>query len=76
MNLNRLIALGIRKGWRQGILEGNRAWLLIGAVALGARTVSRLAEREEVLVFRDIIGPDTRLLITSSQDDLYGGRTH
>ncbi len=43
MNLNRLIALGIRKGWRQGILGGNRTWLLIGAVALSARTVSRLA---------------------------------
>ncbi|HEY2302983.1 MAG TPA: hypothetical protein VGH66_13885 [Acidimicrobiales bacterium] len=76
MNLNRLIALGIRKGWRQGILGGNRTWLLIGAVALSARTVSRLAQREEILVFRDVIGPDTRLLISSSQDDLEGWRTH
>ena len=74
--MNRLIALGIRKGWRQGVLEGNRTWMLIGAVALGARTVSRLAQREEILVFRQVIGPNTGLFITNSRDDLEGWRTH
>lgn len=50
MNLNRLIAVALSKGWREGILKGSRPWMIIGGAALAIRLLQRLADRERVIV--------------------------
>ena len=67
--MNRLIRLGIRQGWRRGILEGRRPWLVLGAVALGARAMQRLAGRTEDVVYREELGAGAGLLITQLRED-------
>jgi hypothetical protein len=67
--MNRLIRLGIRQGWRRGLLEGRRTWLVIGAVALSARAMQRLAGRREDVVYRETLGPGGALLITHLRED-------
>ncbi|MDQ1412169.1 MAG: hypothetical protein QOE07_757, partial [Acidimicrobiaceae bacterium] len=36
-----LIRLGIRRGWRNGVVNGNKAWLYAGAAALLLRMLGR-----------------------------------
>jgi hypothetical protein len=67
--MNRLIRLGIRQGWRRGLLEGRRTWLVIGAVALSARVMQRLGGRREDVVYRETLGPGAALLITHLRED-------
>jgi hypothetical protein len=50
--VNRLIAVAISKGWREGVLRGSRPWLIAGGVALTVRLLQRAAERERVVVYR------------------------
>jgi hypothetical protein len=63
--MNRLIRLGIRQGWRRGILEGRRTWLVVGAVALSARAVQRLAGRQEQVVYRETLDVGSGVLISN-----------
>jgi hypothetical protein len=70
--MNRLIRLGIRQGWRRGILEGRRTWLVLGAVALSARALQRLAGRSEDVVYREELGAGSGLLITNLREDRGG----
>jgi hypothetical protein len=67
--MNRLIRLGIRQGWRRGLLEGKRTWLVVGAVALSARVMQRLAARSEDVVYRETLDPGGALLITHLRED-------
>jgi hypothetical protein len=62
--MNRLIGLGLRRGWRQGVLEGNRAWLLVGGLALTMRVIQRMAGREEKVVYSEQLRPGETLVIT------------
>jgi hypothetical protein len=72
--MNRLIRLGIRQGWRRGLLEGKRTWLVVGAVALSARVMQRLAARSEDVVYREHLEPGGALLITHLREDRGGNR--
>jgi hypothetical protein len=62
--MNRLIGLGLRRGWRQGVLEGNRAWLLVGGLALTMRVIQRMAGKEEKVVYSEQLRPGETLVIT------------
>lgn len=48
--MNKLLRAGMRYGWKRGVVDGNRAWLVVGAAALvghlGRRAMTR---RDEVL---------------------------
>jgi hypothetical protein len=62
--MNWLIRLAMRRGWRQGVLNGERVWLAVGAVALLLRMFQRAAAREESVVYREVLQPGERLVIT------------
>jgi len=72
--MNRLIRLGIRQGWRRGILEGRRTWLVVGGLALGARLLQRLGGREEQLVYRENLEVGSAVLITNLPEERGGKR--
>jgi len=55
--VDRAIRVGIRRGWDRGLGEGNRVWLILGAVALLARLGSRALRREPEIVFSQQISP-------------------
>lgn len=62
--MNTLIRLGLRRGWRDGILNGHRGWLAVGAVALLARMLVRAMEKEESVVYHEVLQPGQRIVIT------------
>ncbi|MDQ6614198.1 MAG: hypothetical protein M3083_05505 [Actinomycetota bacterium] len=62
--MNWLIALALRRGWRHGVLNGHRGWLAAGAFALLLRMLQRAAAKEESVVYREILRPGERILIT------------
>ena len=70
--MNRLIRLGIRQGWRRGILEGRRTWLILGAMAVAARTLQRLGGRSEDVVYREELGAGSSLVIAHLREDRGG----
>jgi hypothetical protein len=61
--MNRLISAGLKRGWRHGVLEGNRSWLLVGGVALTFRLLQRMAGKEEKVVYREQLRPGETLVI-------------
>jgi len=62
--MDTLIRMGLRRGWRRGILDGEKTWLYVGAAALLARMLLRALEKEESVVFREVLQPGERLIIT------------
>ncbi len=48
-----LVAAGIRRGWRDGLVGGNRAWVVVGGVAVIGHLAGRALGREEEIVFRE-----------------------
>jgi hypothetical protein len=65
--MKKLIALALRRGWRQGVLEGNRSWLVIGGVALTVRMLQRLGGKEEKVVFREKLRPGETVVIAQER---------
>jgi hypothetical protein len=61
--MNRLIRLALRNGWRRGVLQGSRPWLIAGGVALGLRVVQKLAGPEEKIVYSERLAPGETLVI-------------
>jgi hypothetical protein len=61
--MNRIISVGLKRGWRQGVLEGNRSWLVVGGVALTLRLLQRMAGKEEKVVYREQLRPGETLVI-------------
>jgi hypothetical protein len=62
--MNALIRLGLRRGWRNGIVNGERTWLYVGAGALLLRMLVRVIAKEESVVFREVLNPGERIVIT------------
>ena len=50
---DRLIRVGIRRGWDRGLGDGNRFWLVVGGVAVVARLGRRAMRREPEVVFSE-----------------------
>jgi hypothetical protein len=61
--MNRLLRLAVRNGWRRGILQGSRPWLIAGGLALGFRAVQKLAGSEEKVVYSETLRPGETLVI-------------
>jgi hypothetical protein len=61
--MNRIISAGLKRGWRQGVMEGNRSWLIVGGVALTLRLLQRMAGKEEKVVYRERLRPGETLVI-------------
>jgi hypothetical protein len=57
--LDRAVRLGIRHGFRKGLLGGSQLWLAVGAVALGVRAVQRLGARKAVVVTEHLLPGQT-----------------
>jgi hypothetical protein len=55
----------MRRGWDQGVLEGNRAWVIIGGAALLAHLAGRAMRRHPELVFSDLLQPGESFIITN-----------
>jgi hypothetical protein len=72
--MNGLIRAGLREGWQRGILQGRRPWLLIGALAVSARALERLGERQEQLVYREKLDVGSAVLITNLTEEWGGDR--
>lgn len=66
--MSSLVAWAIRKGWREGVINGSRAWMITGAVALAARIVHRAVTKgEPKLVYREQLKPGESIVIAHQQ---------
>jgi hypothetical protein len=72
--MNRLIRLGIRQGWRRGILQGKRSWMVLGALAISARAMQQLGGRKEVVVYSERLESGGSLHISNLREDRRGQR--
>lgn len=61
---DRLIRVGIRRGWDRGLGDGNRFWLMLGGVAVVARLARRAMRREPEVVFSEKLSPGESIRIT------------
>jgi hypothetical protein len=59
-----LIRHGLRRGWRRGVVNGERAWLYAGAAALLLRLLLRAVAKEESVVYREVLRPGERVVIS------------
>ncbi len=51
--LRSVIKAGMRHGFRKGVTEGNRAWVVIGGIALVGHLAGRAIGRKEEIVFSE-----------------------
>ncbi len=61
--LARLVQRALREGWSRGVLDGNRAWVVVGGVALVAHLAGRVLHREPQVVFREFMAPGEAISI-------------
>ena len=61
---DRLIRVGIRRGWDRGLGDGNRFWLVVGGVAVVARLARRALNREPEVVFSEKLSAGETIRIT------------
>ncbi len=63
-----LVRMGLRKGWRNGVLEGNSTWIVIGGAALLAHLGGRALGQEVVTVFAEELKPGESFVISNTPD--------
>jgi hypothetical protein len=63
-----------RNGIAEGVLGGNRRWLVLGGIAWGLRAVGWATKREQRVLFRDQLRPGEQLVITERQSNPKGKR--
>ena len=64
-----LLDVARRRGLSEGLLGGNRGWLVLGSVAWGLRAIGWAVRREERVVFRDTLRPGEALVISERQPE-------
>lgn len=62
--MNWLIRLGLRRGWRDGIVNGSKVWVAVGAAALLLRMFQRAWAKEEKVVYHEVLRPGERIIIS------------
>lgn len=58
------IRFGLRRGWSRGVVDGNRAWVVAGGVAVLGYLADRYLRREPEVVFSEKLRPGESLRIT------------
>lgn len=61
--MNWLVRAGMRQGWRRGVLDGNRAWIVVGGLAVIGHLLGRYAGRQTDTVFSEVLAPGESLVI-------------
>jgi hypothetical protein len=59
------VRFALRNGWERGVLDGDRAWLVIGGAAAIAYLAGRALPRRPETVFSSLILPGEGLSITN-----------
>jgi hypothetical protein len=54
----------MRRGWERGLVDGNRAWAVVGGVALLGHLAGKAMHREPELVFSEKLRPGESVRIT------------
>ncbi len=69
-----LLAWAIGRGWRRGLVGGERIWLVVGAAALLLQWGLRALRKEPELVFSEKLGLGEQLIITHRAPTGHNGR--
>jgi hypothetical protein len=67
--MNRLVRWALRNGWRRGVLQGSRPWLVAGGVALGLKALKKLTGSEDKIVYSERLLPGETLVIAHERPD-------
>jgi hypothetical protein len=62
--LDRLFRMGLRHGWRRGVVEGDPVWVAVGGVALLGYLARRVLPRSADVVFLEKLNPGQSIRIT------------
>jgi hypothetical protein len=63
--VDRGLRAAVRQGLDRGIVGGNDAWLVVGAVALLARLGRRAMHRDVEVVYRRMLAPEQGVSISN-----------
>jgi hypothetical protein len=63
-----------RNGITEGLLGGNRRWVVLGSIAWGVRAIGWANRRDQRVLFRDQLQPGEQLLISERQLNPKGKR--
>jgi hypothetical protein len=61
--VDRAVSTALRRGFRRGLLDGNRAWIAIGAAAAGVRVLQWMARPGDPIVVTEELAPGQALVI-------------
>jgi hypothetical protein len=61
--VEKAVRLGMRRGFERGLLDGNRAWVVVGGAALLAHLAGRALARQPETVFSDRLEPGDAIQI-------------
>jgi hypothetical protein len=61
--VEKAVRVGMRRGVERGLLEGNRAWIVVGGAALLAHLAGRALPRRPQTVFVDRLEPGDAIQI-------------
>lgn len=68
-----MLRLLLRQGFRRGVLQGSRPWLVVGGVALGLRVLRKLSGSEPEVVYSEKLGPGESVVIAHERDATMNG---
>jgi hypothetical protein len=69
-----LLAWAVGRGWRRGLLGGERLWLVVGAAALLVQWGLKALRTEHQVVFSEKLGIGEQLIITHRAPRGHNGR--
>jgi hypothetical protein len=58
----------LRQGFRRGVLQGSRPWLVVGGAALGLRVLRTLSGGRPETVYSEKLAPGETLVIAHERD--------
>jgi hypothetical protein len=62
---DRAVRFGMRRGFDRGLVDGRRAWLVIGGLALLAHLAGRAMSRRPETVFHELLQPGDAIQIVN-----------
>ena len=63
--LDRILRLGMRRGFDRGLLEGSRGWVIVGGLALLGHLAGRAMSRHPETVYSERLQPGDTIHISS-----------